>query len=298
MMPIGSPIAGAGKPIPLHKALQQNRRKTVARTPIFFDSSGAQRQYVRGQIGHLNLRQNQKTAVADHLGQMLPAGLIAPADPVVPRRKPPGRRAKGQCAQVAVAGTVDQIAYLGAAQGTGAQVMVGVHQSVPQPRGLAVATADLLQFDTTELLQTAAHRLDLRQRRRPFFFFGGTNTALGRLRQWHKALPVQLQQCRAATHLLGLAVGSCPVKPFTHAQRKRSTRDLGVGFHRRAYFLEHFLREDLTADNHAGNLSRTHPRCPAKNVEHAELEKGGKYGESLLHQRGRTLRRRTLPTYD
>ena len=90
--PVGSAITAPVEPFSIHKGFNQQRRKPVLLFPIC-----PQRVQAAGKHGARKVadrRQDQKSAVVDHMLQCSLAPLVVPADPLVPGFHPPGRAGK------------------------------------------------------------------------------------------------------------------------------------------------------------------------------------------------------------
>ena len=235
---------------------------------------------MRGQIGNAPLGQNQKTTVGNHPMQMLAAGFATPANPAVPRLQLPGRCAESQSAQPLSRPTGNQIAQLRSTQGSGTQVMILVHQIVPDPRAAAVGPVDPHQVDGLQRRQRLLDRLPFQPHRlgpNPARLLVGDRTATGG-GQLNQAPAMQLQQSHPATDLLELAQGRPPIQPLADPPRQSRTRQTGLALDRLLNALQHFWTKFLPANPHAGSLKYRHPLCPAKNVAQEQLVQGGTVG--------------------
>ena len=263
ILPVCCPVTTTMKSIPLYKGFQQHRFKTVTFKPIPRQSFSTQRQNMRGQIGHLNLGQNQKTAITNHLPQMPFSGSIAPANPVIPSFNSPGRPTEGQSTQPSTARTFDQIPDLSPTQRTTTQVMISVHQDIPQTRCLTFTASYPYQLNPAQFPQIAANRVNLLNG--PLALWAGLKRWFGStLGQIDNPLSMQFQQGHTATHFFKSAIGACPIQPLANSKGKCSPRNRGLRFNRFIYFTDHLVRKMLTANQHENILTHWHPLCPAK----------------------------------
>src|SRR5262249_26605125 len=99
--------------------------------------------------------QDQEAAVADDTRQVLSPCGIAPAQPLIARSKPPGRRTHGETADLPDRRADDQVSDLRAAQRPPPLWMIRFHQPVPPPARRRAAV-DHLQFDLAQIRQRPA----------------------------------------------------------------------------------------------------------------------------------------------
>src|SRR5262245_65773603 len=102
-----------------------------------------------GQVFHLHLRHNEEAAVVDNLAQILAARLLIPADPTLARRQPPSRSTECKTAHVTITIAFEQIAQLRAAQRSGAQVVITIHQLIPEARSFGLRALDDDTFNSS-----------------------------------------------------------------------------------------------------------------------------------------------------
>src|SRR4030042_824172 len=88
-----------------------------------------------------------------------------PANPPISGRPSPSRRAEGQPAQPTITRTVKQIAQLSPTQRPRLQIMIRIHEPIPDPRSAPVSMGNKDQFDLPELLQAATKRFNPWKRR-------------------------------------------------------------------------------------------------------------------------------------
>ena len=169
-------------------------------------------------------RHEQKPTVTDHLPQIRLAGFFAPPNPSIPGGHSPSRGTEGQPSNPSVDRTVNQITHLRSTQGAGSQIMIRLHQLIPETGQRAVLALNKNQFDLSQRLQPTAKRLNLWKRQRRPFFLNHSPVANPRLRKREMPPTVQLQQGHPTAHLLRLAIGALPVEPLADAQRQCPTR--------------------------------------------------------------------------
>ena len=268
-LPVGGAIARPRLP-GVDKRLHQAGLITVARLPVPRHPTQRLPQNMRSQMRHLPAGQQQKPAVGNHLRQMGPAPLLAPANPAVARRHPPGRGAEGQAAQPFPRAAADGITHLRSAQGPGPVRMIMVHQLIPGPRRAALRAAHRHHL----------HRLQLLQRSLPTGFPPSRPAMQRPPRRGAEPFParpadhprtLQPRQRHPATHLLPVAVRRTPVQPRAHSTRQRRARQPRLPVHCPLQPLHQPRAELLSANLHGRSLQNPYPPCPAKNVGHAQL---------------------------
>ena len=210
--PVGRTITGPGA-LELNAGLQQPRGDAIAVLPIRHDASRQQPQDVRGQMLDGYAGQDQEAAVAENARQVCGPLRIAPPEPVIARRKPPGRRADGDAADLPHPRAADQVSDLRAAQRPAPLRMIRLQERIPSP-ALRGAAGDGLQLDAAQIRQCPAVSRHIRRCR--------TGTPPPRLgviaRRWQLDQPaaLQLQEVFAARHLLRSAPHVAPAEVLAH----------------------------------------------------------------------------------
>src|SRR5208337_51621 len=124
--PVGGPIAGACKTLRLHKGFHQQGPIAVAFLPVVGDLVQGQAENMRSQVGHAPVRQNQKTAVGDHLLQVFATSLVTPANPLIPRGQLPSCATESQSTQPLALAAVYGITHLCPTKRPGSQVVIAL----------------------------------------------------------------------------------------------------------------------------------------------------------------------------
>ena len=110
-LPVGRPVTPPDEALTVYERFHQKGSIAVASLPILSQTCQRLGQDMAGQIGHLDVRQNQKAAVIDNQVQIFTSALPAPTNPEVAIRQLPSRAAEGQRSQHPLP-TADQIPKL------------------------------------------------------------------------------------------------------------------------------------------------------------------------------------------
>src|ERR1700679_1105396 len=86
---------------------------------------------------------------------------------------------------------------------------------------------------------------------------------------------MQLQQRHSTTDFLELAQSSAPIQPSADHPRQNPSGKSGLFIDGLLNAFENIWAKFLTAGLHTGSLEDRQPLCPAKNVGHVQLKKGG-----------------------
>jgi hypothetical protein len=132
-LPVGGLIGDALKAALLDEGFEQHGGITVAALPIPGQDLEYLAQDVAGQIRHLDLRQDQPTAVVDDAMQIFAARFERPADPLVAASDLPSGGTEGQGSHRTLR-AADQVTHLGAAERARTQIMELLQQLIPLAR--------------------------------------------------------------------------------------------------------------------------------------------------------------------
>jgi hypothetical protein len=127
--PVGRPIAGARKPLGVHKRLQQDQGMVIYPLPIPGQEASHSSQKVRGQMGNLHPGEEEE---ANILGQKMDMAIPVdrlPSDELIPRGHLPGGSAPAQTGQGASL-VEDQILEVFPHGLTIPQVVVGLDEAL------------------------------------------------------------------------------------------------------------------------------------------------------------------------
>jgi hypothetical protein len=94
--PAAGGVNGAAELGWIHEGFDHFHRMAVARLPVLSEPLQGQPQHARAQIGHRELRQQQKAGVVGHQAQTAAALFFGPTDPLIPMLQVFGRRAENQ----------------------------------------------------------------------------------------------------------------------------------------------------------------------------------------------------------
>ncbi len=132
--PVGSPIAMSGKAGGVDQGLGQEGLNAVSGGPVGDDLPQGARQHMAREIGNMHMGQDQEAGVADDRLQVLSAGSVVPANPLIASLKAPGRRGELQAAQDhGMRGCrLDQVAEMGPKGHAMAESMVTRDEGAPQ----------------------------------------------------------------------------------------------------------------------------------------------------------------------
>ncbi len=260
----------------LYKGLDQQGLVAVTLGPVARHLPQGQAEHLRSQVAHPPVGQNQKPAVGNHSLQMLTACRRTPANPLIARLHLPSGGTEGQSAQPLSRPTANQITQLGPTQGSGAQVMITVHQFVPEPRGGGIGLLNSYQAHRLQGLQRGLDRGDGRRSGLGLDPSGWSNHRRADRGQMNLPALLQLPQRHPATDFFELSQGSAPIQPLADPPGQSPARQTGFGLNGLLKALQNLRTKFLPANGHADNLKHQYPRCPAKNVEHAQLPHRGR----------------------
>ena len=94
--PSAGGVNGAAKLFRIDEGFDHFHRMSVAGLPILAQPVQGQPQHARSQIGHREVRQEQKAGVVGHQAQTAAALFFGPTDPFIPVLEVLGRRAENQ----------------------------------------------------------------------------------------------------------------------------------------------------------------------------------------------------------
>lgn len=244
--PVGSAITGAAIVQLVHQRLQQQRPDVVMLLPIGGELAGTAGQHVTGQMRDVNPGQEQETTLVDEVLEVFPPGVILPADPLVPRRHPPGgggvlQEAEGFRCRF---GGLNQVTTerRRVCDGSGRGTSRGVPWRIGAAAGSRPAPAGAVGGGRVAARSSGT---SVSFRRHP------QGVALGQARQ-------QI----AAFAGLQPVVGAPPVQQFTHRGRPFVTAEVGVV----GEVLPASVREDSGSQGLL-TLERTAPRLGARLVQ-------------------------------
>ena len=213
---------------------------------------------MRSQMRHPDSRGNQKTTVVYHLEQILTPGVFTPTNPFISGLQSPSRCAKRQATQPSMCRAFDQVPYLSPAQRPTAEIVMSVHNCVPENRKFSVATVDRHDFYPAQFDKQTVNLCHFD--RNILGFQCLEQRGLGDSRwQLNLTIPMQPEQRNPAAHCLRLAVSPCPVKPLTDLHRKPVSRNVRLRFHHRLNTVENGRVKIFSANFHAATLSSPSP---------------------------------------
>ena len=193
----------------------------------------------------------QKATVVDEVVEVFCPSAVAPADPLVARPYPTGRRAETQHPQDAL-GAINQVTQLGAAQAK-SQRMKGFQQLSALPGSFTLPAAYQNQFHWSDLRQAPTNRRQL-QCGLP----GGRSPELagnwiGWLGQVNQAGAFQPLQGDPGVKCLQTARGAPPVQPLAKLARQSPSRQPAPLL---ADACNHFRTEFPPANNHLTTINQ------------------------------------------
>ena len=179
---------------------------------------------MRSQIGCAQEGRIKNRMLAITILQMFAARFLVPANSAVARLDTPRRGAEGQSAQPLPRAAAKQITNLRSAQRLCAQIVILVHQLVPDLREGTVGTVDPHQTDRLQGLQGGRDRGGLQSQRLASNPSRSRNRALIDLRQLQETAAMQLQQRHPATNFFELAQSRAPQFSRWQTSRERTPR--------------------------------------------------------------------------
>ncbi len=130
--PVRGLVAGGPEPLGVDVGLGQQRAGSEPALPVPGQLPGRHPEAGGGQIARTDPGQDQEPGVAHHPDAVPVPAAPAPADPCVPAGQRPGRAVEQQAGKPAAAAVVNEAADVRAERPLMAEIVVAVHQRVPQ----------------------------------------------------------------------------------------------------------------------------------------------------------------------
>lgn len=128
--PSAGGVNGAAELFWIDECFDHFHRMAVAGLPILAEPRQGQTQHARAQIGHREVRQQQKAGVAGHQTETAAALFVRPTDPLIPMLEVLGRRVENQHGHPMLGGILGEVVKALAHRTQTAQIMVLTEQFV------------------------------------------------------------------------------------------------------------------------------------------------------------------------